>query len=117
MATFFTAPCQFKMDKLFILITMLVCMGCDLPVESIPSHCEIMRSWDECTVEVACPGDPEDDEYYCPEGGESYYKQICKSEECNLFFEEVQGSHKQQNCPDVKTNSPENCYLECWCGE
>ena len=99
------------------LLLLLLILGCDPPGLSYAGPCYIERRMPECYVEVACPGDPEDDEYYCPEGGESYYKQICKSEDCNLFFEEVQDSHKQQNCPDVKTNSPENCYLECWCGE
>ena len=94
-------------DKLLILITMIVCMGCS-------ENCSIQRSMTECYEEVACPGNPEDEGYYCPEGHESYSKPICNSEECTLYKEEMKGPYFQDDCPQFK-DPPENCYLECLC--
>ena len=106
---------------------MIVCTGCDI---SGRAKCAVEKHCSKCYEEVACPGNPEDEGFSCPEGQESYEKTICNSNECEEYFSEWQHCdtcstllfgrniyHNCDTCPDIIDNAPENCHLVCdWKG-
>lgn len=100
---------------------MLICMGC-IADHWGTTNCSIKMHDTKCYEEVACPGNPEDEGYYCPEGQESYEKQICNSSECEEYYwyqrsedANIDCYYRVQHCPSMIDNAPEDCHLICDC--